>query len=379
MRARHVLGDQPADAAQRLPRDPRPARPRLRTSASVIAPFGPVPVTVARSTPSSWAILRTSGVARTRAGCRLGTAPARRSVTGAGSRLARPRRSRPARSPTGTTSPSATRIRATLPAAGDGISTVVLSVWISTSGSSSAISSPSATSQRAISPSVRPSPRSGSLNSYASQNSSAAAARRRRRARPTACTRPRSASTDTARRSRSRGAPARAGRGSPSRRSTAASSAPNPATRGASCTITTRPVFATEASSVSSSSGFSVRTSSTSTDAVERVGRLLGDRDHRAVGDERQVAALARDAHLPERDDVLALGHLAAQRPVDELRLEDRRPGRDRGSPRRAGPSRRPAWTGSRPSSPACARSTPRASRRAARARARRRRTASGS
>ena len=53
------------------------------------------------------------------------------------------------------------------PAAGDGISTVVLSVWISTSGASSAISCPSDTSQRATSPSVRPSPRSGSLNSYA--------------------------------------------------------------------------------------------------------------------------------------------------------------------------------------------------------------------
>src|SRR5579864_4105088 len=69
--------------------------------------------------------------------------------------------------PTATTSPSATRIRATLPDAGDGISTVVLSVAISTSGSSSAISWPSCTSQRATSPSVRPSPRSGSLNSYA--------------------------------------------------------------------------------------------------------------------------------------------------------------------------------------------------------------------
>ena len=69
--------------------------------------------------------------------------------------------------PTGATSPSATRIRATRPAAGEGISTVVLSVWISTSGSSSAISWPSTTSQRATSPSVRPSPRSGSLNSYA--------------------------------------------------------------------------------------------------------------------------------------------------------------------------------------------------------------------
>ena len=45
--------------------------------------------------------------------------------------------------PTGTTSPSPARIFATVPAAGDGISTVVLSVWISTSGSSSATSCPS--------------------------------------------------------------------------------------------------------------------------------------------------------------------------------------------------------------------------------------------
>ena len=73
--------------------------------------------------------------------------------------------------PTGTVAPSATRMLATLPAAGDGISTVVLSVWISTSGWSSAISSPSATSQRAISPSVRPSPRSGKLELVRHQNS----------------------------------------------------------------------------------------------------------------------------------------------------------------------------------------------------------------
>src|SRR6266568_896449 len=73
--------------------------------------------------------------------------------------------------PTGTTRPSSTRILVTVPDAGDGISTVVLSVWISTSGSSSATSSPSDTSQRAISPWVRPSPRSGSLNSYATRES----------------------------------------------------------------------------------------------------------------------------------------------------------------------------------------------------------------
>src|SRR4249919_959809 len=69
--------------------------------------------------------------------------------------------------PTGATSPSATKIRSTVPAYGEGMSTVVLSVWISTSGSSSAISWPSATSHRLTSPSVRPSPRSGSLNDLA--------------------------------------------------------------------------------------------------------------------------------------------------------------------------------------------------------------------
>jgi len=42
-----------------------------------------------------------------------------------------------------------------------------------------------------------------------------------------------------------------------------------------------------------------------------------------AVGDERDVVALAHRARLAERNDVVALGHLAAQRPVVELRLED--------------------------------------------------------
>ena len=79
----------------------------------------------------------------------------------------RRRRSRRARCRPGRPRPRRRGSAPPCPAAGDGISTVVLSVWISTSGSSSAISCPSATSQRAISPSVRPSPRSGSLNSYA--------------------------------------------------------------------------------------------------------------------------------------------------------------------------------------------------------------------
>ena len=146
-----------------------------RTSASTILPPGPVAETRARSTPSSCATRRTSGVAWTRTG---GAAPpSRRAASCCGASSARgPSGSivAAARSPistrivpTGTTSPSPTWIFETRPEAGDGISTVVLSVWISTSGSSSAIVSPSETSQRATSPSVRPSPRSGSLNAYA--------------------------------------------------------------------------------------------------------------------------------------------------------------------------------------------------------------------
>ena len=172
MRAGHVLGDDPAHAAQRLAAAPPSAAPpeaARRTSSSVTRPCGPVPASPSMPTPSSWATLRTSGVARARSA----VAP-NRLVVDHGRRLAGAA-SPPIETstvPTGTTSPSATKMRDTTPAAGDGISTVALSVWISTSGSSSAISCPSVTSQRATSPSVRPSPRSGSLNSYATSGHS---------------------------------------------------------------------------------------------------------------------------------------------------------------------------------------------------------------
>ena len=63
--------------------------------------------------------------------------------------------------PTGTTSPSAARIFAIVPARGAVISTVALSVMTSTIGWSSATTSPSFTSHLTTSPSVRPSPMSG--------------------------------------------------------------------------------------------------------------------------------------------------------------------------------------------------------------------------
>src|SRR5262249_12856675 len=60
--------------------------------------------------------------------------------------------------PTSTVVPSATRICESVPSAGDGISTLILSVWISTSGSSLRTRSPCAFSQRPTVPSPTLSP-----------------------------------------------------------------------------------------------------------------------------------------------------------------------------------------------------------------------------
>ena len=165
--------------ARRIPRigtrrpSPDPAAD-ARTSDSWIRPPGPVGWTPTRSTPSSLASCRTAGVART-ASTGSGGTTATSGSAGAASRVSRRSTARSSCSPsspittstapTGAISPSSTRILSTVPARGDGISTVVLSVCTSTSGSSSSMLCPSATSHRAISASVRPSPRSGSLNS----------------------------------------------------------------------------------------------------------------------------------------------------------------------------------------------------------------------
>ena len=63
--------------------------------------------------------------------------------------------------PTGTVSPSATRIAVTSPAYGEGSSTSDFAVSISTTTSLMAIWSPTLTFQVTISASVRPSPTSG--------------------------------------------------------------------------------------------------------------------------------------------------------------------------------------------------------------------------
>ncbi len=66
---------------------------------------------------------------------------------------------------TGTTAPTCPRSSTILPDLGDVIVTVALSVITSTIGWSSVTESPGPTSHLTISPSVTPSPMSGSLNS----------------------------------------------------------------------------------------------------------------------------------------------------------------------------------------------------------------------
>src|SRR5207237_2156820 len=63
--------------------------------------------------------------------------------------------------PTSTVVPSATRILLSVPSPGEGISTLILSVWISTSGSSLRTRSPSALSHLATVPSATLSPSCG--------------------------------------------------------------------------------------------------------------------------------------------------------------------------------------------------------------------------
>ena len=151
VRARHVLRDEPADAPHRLasPFGGR-AVAAPRTSSSVIRPPGPVPATRAEvdaelvgDPPHERRRLHlppaggTGAEAASRPPCVKLTLGASRCL---GQRLAwladrRRESSRPAQP-----RPRRRRSSRTVPAYGDGISTVALSVWISTSGSSSAIS-----------------------------------------------------------------------------------------------------------------------------------------------------------------------------------------------------------------------------------------------
>ncbi len=152
----------------------------------MILPAGPLPLTFARSTPSSLARLRTAGLASGLlfpplvAGAGGVTVFAfvffsgsgfESSTTGSGSASSAEFPS-PSTSkvmhvcPTGRMSPTPPLRVLTVPSTGLGIVTVALSVMTSRTGSSSLTVAPTSTCQATTSPSTTPSPISGSLNEY---------------------------------------------------------------------------------------------------------------------------------------------------------------------------------------------------------------------
>ena len=64
-------------------------------------------------------------------------------------------------------------------------------------------------------------------------------------------------------------------------------------------------------------------TSASTPSLRELGGRVEGERDHRPVRHDRQVAAGAPDGGLPDRDDAVALGEDLLRPPVEELVLEE--------------------------------------------------------
>ena len=132
--ARHVLGDHTADAAQRLA---PPFARRDRGVAHVVLRDPAARAAARNSHQIDAELLRDAADDRGRLHAAGLGGRCRRRSTGCGRLTGAPMTTSSV--PTGTTSPSATRTCSTVPAYGDGISTVALSVWISTSGSSSAI------------------------------------------------------------------------------------------------------------------------------------------------------------------------------------------------------------------------------------------------
>ena len=123
------------------------------TSAAMIAPPGPLPLTAARSTPRLAASRRAFGDASVRrSGTRRRDLRNSRRRTGTASSDSPAASTQAIVSPTGTSSPSAAQIPASAPVAGASISTVTLSVSISSSGSPRSTASPSARSQRTTLP-----------------------------------------------------------------------------------------------------------------------------------------------------------------------------------------------------------------------------------
>src|SRR5207249_497828 len=137
---------------------------RLRDSPSQVSPSPPLPAGTGTAGAASAGLSDAAGGG---AGARAppAGAPAGAAVAAPGAAAGRavavaspPLASTPISVPTRTVVPSGTRICWSVPSAGDGISTLILSVWISTSGSSLRTRSPTALSHFDTVPSATLSP-----------------------------------------------------------------------------------------------------------------------------------------------------------------------------------------------------------------------------
>jgi hypothetical protein len=156
-------------------------------------PCGPLPVTSSSATPSSRASLRVVGAASGGPARGAAGAPASASWAGAGDVVGGVAAAAPAGAaeppfalapsasitastePTSSVSPGSPHSRVMMPSAGQGMTTVALSVWISTRSWCSLTRSPSVTCQATISAVAMPSPTSGRRNSMGTAQASIAA------------------------------------------------------------------------------------------------------------------------------------------------------------------------------------------------------------
>src|SRR5581483_2254543 len=334
-------------------------------SAFITLPCGPDPCSAPRSTPSSRAIRRVTGVASTRrpsplpagraalvcapcalapacgcgtlavcsgAGCpacsgeTLGAAWAGTPVLGAAFAAGPPSTSSTTSvACTLTISPSYPIVSSTLPRRGLGMVTVALSVITSRSGWSSTISSPAFTSHLTISPSTTPSPMSGSLNSKRAMSGLIRFQLAQRLRDPR-----RERQVIVFQRVRERRVPA----GDPQDRGLQRGEAPllhERADLGREPTGARRLLHDRAAPRLPHAARHRLHVQRPERAQIDQLGverRLLLDRlqrlvEHRAPGDHRHPRPLADDLRFSDRHRVVAFGHLAARGAIDALRLHE--------------------------------------------------------
>src|SRR3954468_2545430 len=322
------------------------------TSSRRMRPCGPLPVTSSSATPSSRASLRVVGAASggpvrgaagvtaptsvswARAGARGVAAgpppgpaqPAPRGAADPPLALAPSASITASTEPTSSVSPGSPHSRVMTPSAGQGMTTVALSVWISTRSWCSLTRSPSATCQAMISAVAMPSPTSGRRNSMGTGSGLHGCAD----GVDHALDRGHVQLLEGARRvGRVGGGDATDGRLQRpeglllDRRHQLAAEARRERSLVQDDRAPARGDRLAQRIDVERHQAAQVEDADRVALLGGAVGRTLGD-DHRgAVGDDDEVRPLAHDARLAQRDGVVLLGHLVLDQPVAAQRLAE--------------------------------------------------------